>query len=108
MIKIKLGILLLISNLYCNNFYESKKILLDNVYFDNQKTFYCNNAYEVSKNGFKKNVHIIEDIEKYSAKNPNNERSTKLEWEHVVPAYNFGRQLFCWKKLVKKIQYLVK
>ena len=65
---------------------------------DNQNTFYCNNPYEIKGFGLKKFGSIIENEKFYSPKNIDNKRSKYIEWEHVVPAYNFGRQMPCWKE----------
>jgi deoxyribonuclease-1 len=34
---------------------------------------------------------------KYTKKGNINKRAKRLEWEHIVPAWNFGRQFSCWR-----------
>ena len=96
--KILLAGALTACSLFASNFTESKKILLNKIYIDNQNTFYCNNPYELKGFGSKTYGSIIDDERFYSPKNEDNKRSNYVEWEHVVPAYNFGRQLPCWKE----------
>ena len=64
------------------DFRESKKMLERKVYFDHRVTLYCGYAYDKEKNvslpeGFTTKLH--------------RERAGRVEWEHVVPAENFGR-----------------
>ena len=96
--KILLTGIISTASLLSANFSDSKKILLNKIYVDNQNTFYCNNPYEIKGFGLKKFGSIIENEKFYSPKNIDNKRSKYIEWEHVVPAYNFGRQMPCWKE----------
>ena len=85
-------------------FSQSKKILLKQIYFDNQNTFYCNNPYEIKQVKGKEQALIIQDEKYYSPRKPfsksgkPNVRATRVEWEHVMPAHNFGQHLPCWKE----------
>lgn len=96
--KILLTGIICTSSLLSANFSDSKKILLNKIYVDNQNTFYCNNPYEIKGVGLKKFGTIIKNEKFYSPKKIDNKRSKYIEWEHVVPAYNFGRQMPCWKE----------
>ncbi|WP_339379713.1 endonuclease [Aliivibrio sp. SR45-2] len=58
------------------------------MYFDHRTTIYCDATFDAKKNitlpsGF--------DSEKYL------KRSKRVEWEHVVPAENFGRTFSEWR-----------
>ena len=85
------------------SFSSSKKKLLKKVYYDHQITFYCQNPYEIKLVKGKEKALIIKDITKYTPRNEFtkttnkiNIRAKRIEWEHIVPAQNFGRQLDCW------------
>jgi len=87
------------SLLLCNNFAtagntsiesfdKSKRLLLEKVYFDHQETIYCKAKFDKHKNiqlpsGFKTPAH--------------EKRSHRVEWEHSVPAENFGRAFAEWR-----------
>ena len=97
-------LLILISiSLSATSFSQSKKFLLKKVYFDNQITFYCSNPYEIKEVDNKEVALIIEDAKFYTPRNPFtksgkvNERTQRVEWEHIMPAENFGKHLPCWK-----------
>ena len=71
------------------DFRESKKMLERKVYFDHRVTLYCGYAYDKEKNvslpgGFTTERH--------------KERAGRVEWEHVVPAENFGRYFKEWRE----------
>jgi len=34
---------------------------------------------------------------KFTKKGKINERANRIEWEHIIPAENFGRQFSCWR-----------
>lgn len=98
-------IILLITTSFINatSFSKSKKILLKKIYFDNQNTFYCNNPYKQQKVNKRFKTLIVKDDsfytprKKYYKSGKINTRAKRVEWEHVMPAYNFGRQLKCWQ-----------
>lgn len=101
--KIFILITFLCISVNANSFAKSKKILLKKVYFDNQISFYCSNPYEIKQVGGKEKSLIIKNDKYYTPRNPYyksgkvNERSERIEWEHIMPAENFGRHLPCWK-----------
>lgn len=86
-----------------DDFSKSKKTLLKNVYYDHQFTFYCNNPYYIDIEDGKEVTRIYKDDSKYTPYRPLtkkkeiNIRTIRVEWEHIMPAENFGRQLDCWK-----------
>ncbi|MBO7484010.1 MAG: endonuclease [Alphaproteobacteria bacterium] len=70
------------------SFSKAKKLLLDVVYAGHDETFYCKGHFDL-----KNNIVLPEGF-----KTPNHEkRAHKLEWEHVVPAENFGRAFAEWR-----------
>jgi deoxyribonuclease-1 len=87
-------ILLFISPFLCaqnetiQSFNKAKKQLERNVYFDHRETLYCSAAFDD-----KKNVITPDGFEtiKYI------KRAKRIEWEHVVPAENFGRTFSEWR-----------
>jgi len=104
--KILLTILLISVSLTLNaaSFSQSKKLLLKRIYFDNQVTFYCSNPYEIKEVNGKEKALIVQNKQYYSPRNEFyksgkvNTRAKRIEWEHVMPAHNFGRQLKCWQE----------
>lgn len=102
--KIVIIISFLLAFLHANEidtFQESKEILVD-FYSDNkefQKDFYCEAPFKRVKKGFE----IIKS-KAYSPRNATtkkgkiNQRTKKIEWEHIMSAHNFGQHLPCWKK----------
>ena len=71
------------------SFSKAKKLLEKEIYFDNRETLYCSAQFDTKKNitspaGFQSDKHV--------------KRSKKVEWEHVVPAENFGRTFVEWRE----------
>lgn len=93
--KIIIALLLLpfVSNAAEQNFNQAKSQLIK-LYQANpeQKEFYCNCNF--SFNG-KKGIVDLKSCGYQSRKNQT--RAERIEWEHVMPAENFGRQLQCWQ-----------
>ena len=76
-------------NTYNDSFPKAKEWLLNKVYTDHRTTLYCGAEFLPDKTivlppGFK--------TDKYQA------RANRLEWEHVVPAENFGRGFPEWRE----------
>jgi deoxyribonuclease-1 len=70
------------------SFNKSKRLLEQNVYPDHRKTIYCNADFDATKaidvpGGFETTKHKA--------------RAKRIEWEHVVPAENFGRSFSEWR-----------
>jgi len=74
------------------SFGKSKRLLATKVYPSYQKAFYSNCDYVVKE---KKLIPLHETCGFQYRKNKN--RSERIEWEHVVPAWHFGHQLRCWQ-----------
>jgi deoxyribonuclease I len=72
---------------HADDFSEAKRQAWK-IYADNQVTFYCGCDY--------KDGNVNPTRCGYSArKQP--KRGERVEWEHVVPAWEFGHQLQCWQ-----------
>lgn len=69
------------------SFKQAKRLMFTKIYIDYRKTIYCNVEFDgnnmITLDGFTSSKYI--------------DRSTKLEWEHVVPAENFGKALQVWE-----------
>ncbi|WP_345972802.1 endonuclease [Sulfurimonas diazotrophicus] len=81
------------------SFNQSKRLLKD-IYSNHQTTFYCGCDYTYANKG-----NMIDRAScGYSPRNPktkkgkDNMRARRIEWEHIMPAENFGRHLPCWKE----------
>ncbi|WP_432472920.1 endonuclease [Amphritea sp. HPY] len=75
-----------------SSFSQSKKILA-RLYQDNPVSFYCGCDY--NQRG-KKLVPGWDNCGFQPRKNA--KRASRIEWEHVVPAWAFGHQLQCWQE----------
>jgi len=75
-----------------SSFSKAKKIAA-RIYQDHQQTFYCGCSYGVSHKKLKPDLESC-------GYNPrkNRKRAARIEWEHVVPAWQLGHQLQCWQK----------
>lgn len=80
-----------------NNFNQSKNILRDKIYTNNNKTFYC--GCDMVKGG----SWEIPDFKSCGFEvRKNKERASRIEWEHIVPAWQFGNQKQCWRDGLEK------
>jgi deoxyribonuclease-1 len=71
-----------------DSFNKAKKMLERKVYQDHRVTIYCGAIFDAKKNiempdGFVTTTYL--------------KRAKKVEWEHVVPAENFGRAFSEWR-----------
>lgn len=76
-------------NTQIESFSTAKRILMTQVYAGHNKTLYCNASYDSAKRvtldpGFTTTKHVA--------------RANRIEWEHVVPAENFGRTFAAWRE----------
>jgi len=84
-----------------SSFYSAKKILSREVYLaDDRVSFYCGCRFEEQaipdKPGRTRLTPIPDSCGVQPRKNAN--RSARIEWEHVVPAWELGHQLQCWQQ----------
>lgn len=86
------------SNSTIESFSQSKK-KLKKIYLKNQQTFYakCKYNYKNKKNMIDRDSCGYEPRNEYTKKGKTNQRARRIEWEHVIPAQNFGRQFSCWR-----------
>lgn len=70
------------------SFNKAKKILEKSVYQNHRITLYCGAAFDARK-------AVIKPAGFFTTKHL--KRSRKIEWEHVVPAENFGRTFPEWR-----------
>lgn len=73
-----------------NNFSKSKKIAAQ-IFLSHPITLYCGcryqeNQIDLSSCGMQSAAHI--------------KRAHRLEWEHMMPAENFGHHLSCWQEKI--------
>lgn len=71
------------------SFSKAKKLLQKKVYHDHRETIYCSAEFDS-----KKNVIIPAGFTAQKHK----KRAKRIEWEHVVPAENFGRTFSEWRE----------
>lgn len=76
-------------NEWNDSFSKAKKTLERQVYYDHRETLYCGTKYDAKKNialpeGFSTPAH--------------EKRAGRMEWEHAVPAENFGRAFEEWRE----------
>ena len=70
------------------SFNKAKKLLEKNVYFDHRETLYCGAPFDE-----KKNISLPEGFSTEKHK----KRASRVEWEHMTPAENFGRAFLEWR-----------
>lgn len=98
--KLLLLILLIANTLFATNeSFSASKRELRKIYRNHQRTIYCDCKYNYQN---KKNMIDKKSCEyiprnKYTKKGKLNIRANRIEWEHAVPAENFGRQFKCWR-----------
>ena len=72
-----------------NDSFSHAKKMLSQVYADHRVTFYCGATYDAQGN-----VTLSEGFE-----TPKHEkRADKIEWEHALPAENFGQTFVEWRE----------
>lgn len=75
-------------NTTIKSFNKAKKTLERKVYPDHRATLYCDAEFDSKKNIKLPNGFTTEKYVK---------RAKRVEWEHVVPAENFGRTFSEWR-----------
>lgn len=71
-----------------NSFSKAKKILHKKVHSAHRVTFYAGCAYNIKKRVDWTSCGLT------PRKQP--KRAARVEWEHIMPAWEFGHQLQCW------------
>lgn len=72
-----------------DSFSRSKKLLERQVYYDHRETIYCGAAFDEQRR-----VSLPEGFVTPS----HHKRAGRVEWEHAVPAENFGRAFAEWRE----------
>jgi len=75
-----------------SSFGKAKK-LAAKIYQDQQVTFYCGCDYQRVKKKLRTDLASCGYNPRKNAK-----RAGRVEWEHVVPAWQLGHQLQCWQQ----------
>lgn len=73
-----------------SSFSSAKRIAEQQVYHDQTESFYCGCTFDFESGP------NLESCGYEIRKQPN--RASRIEWEHVMPAYDFGRQRQCWQE----------
>lgn len=86
--------------LWCDPSFSQSKHLLETLYDDHRVTFYCECAYTFDNPGnmIDRSGCGYEPRNARTKSGKENRRARRIEWEHVMPAENFGRHLPCWKQ----------
>ncbi|MBR9883767.1 MAG: deoxyribonuclease I [Oceanospirillales bacterium] len=81
------------------SFSQAKRILSDRIYAGHEETFYCGCQYGVASNPANPSRNRLTPDSSSCGLKPrkNANRAGRIEWEHVVPAWEFGHQLQCWQ-----------
>lgn len=70
--------------------FQEAKVILREIYKEDPLTFYC---------GCRFNAQGSVDLQSCDFESRTYSRRTfRVEWEHIVPAYTFGRNLSCWQQ----------
>jgi len=85
--------------------FSQAKSKLKSIYKIQPESFYC--GCGIKWQSKKKLIPVIESCgykprNEYTKKGNINKRAKRIEWEHVVPAWEFGHQLQCWQKGKRK------
>jgi deoxyribonuclease-1 len=77
------------------SFDKAKVLAKESIYHDKHQTFYCGCDFQFTG---KSGGRIELESCGYKPRSEGNlNRAERLEWEHVVPASNFGRARQCWQ-----------
>ncbi len=75
-----------------SSFSQAKRVAVD-IYADQKSSFYC--GCDIQWQG-KKGAPDLDSCQYKIRKQE--KRARRIEWEHVVPAWQFGHQLQCWQQ----------
>lgn len=76
-------------NMQHESFAKAKRLLEQEVYYDHRQTLYCGAFFDAHKQ-----VELLQGF----TTDKHQKRSARVEWEHVVPAENFGRAFSEWRE----------
>lgn len=89
-------------NNFSQSFYDVKRILQYNVFHDHRKTLYCDANFSVHKDIELPHGFLLPDLKKVNfkvydiTKEELALKARRMEWEHIVPAQNFGKTFPEW------------
>ena len=91
-------------NHHSQSFYTVKKEMLEYIYYDHRQTLYCNAEFTAHKKIIKPRGFKLPNLRKVDFKVYDNisfeelqRKAERMEWEHIVPAQNFGKTFTEWK-----------
>jgi deoxyribonuclease-1 len=74
--------------------FEQAKTQANKIFLAHPKTLYCGCTFNEKHQLDLRSCHMQSAI--------NINRASRLEWEHIMPAENFGKNMACWKKKLCK------
>lgn len=89
-------------NRHSQSFYAVKKEMLEKIYYDHRKTLYCNADFTTHKKVVLTRDFRLPDINNADFKiydislEELQNKALHVEWEHIVPAQNFGKTFPEW------------
>lgn len=89
-------------NKHSQSLYAVKKEMADKVYYDHRRTLYCDAEYDKFKRIKRLQGFRLPDIRKVDfrvydiSEEELQLKAERMEWEHIVPAENFGRTFKEW------------
>ena len=89
-------------NRHSQSFYAVKKEMLEWIYYDHRQTLYCGAEFTAHKKVTKPKGFRIPNLKKVDFRvydiSPEElqRKAERMEWEHIVPAQNFGRTFAEW------------
>jgi len=89
LLLLSFGALATSGNETIESFSKAKKELLKKVYADHRETIYCAATFDMKKKILLPSGYVS---------NKHKKRAKRVEWEHVVPAQNFGQTFKEWRK----------
>ena len=94
-----------VGNRHSQSFYAVKKEMLEKIYFDHRITLYCRASFDGFKRIDKTPVGFCLPDLRYVDFNVYNadftelqKKAQRMEWEHIVPAQNFGKSFKEWSE----------
>jgi len=93
-----------IGNRHSQSFYAVKREMLEHIYYDHMRTLYCDAEFDVHKNIIRPHGFILPDLSRVNFKiydityDELKQKASRMEWEHIVPAENLGRNFTEWAK----------
>ena len=86
--------------------FSQAKTKLKNIYKASPTTFYCGCGIKWKTK--KKLIPVSSNCgysprNKLTKKGKINKRANRIEWEHVIPAWEFGHQMQCWQNGGRKV-----